>query len=69
MSGSERSLLAPSLEEMLDPTIAEQRQSEYFDKRMADVVEKRAMTLEHMMNLPVDREEVCDRDDRTHNSF
>ena len=54
---SEKSLLAPNLEEMMDPTIAEKRRSIYFDKRTDDVAEKRVMTLEQMMNLPEDRQE------------
>lgn len=54
---SMKSLLAPNLEEMMDPTIAEKRRSGYFDKRTNDVASKRAMTLEQMMNLPEDREE------------
>ena len=57
-SSKNKSLLAPSLEEMMDPTIAEKRRSGYFDRRTDDVVEKRVMTLEQMMNLPVDRKEV-----------
>jgi len=50
-----KTALAPNLEEMMDPTIAEKRRSGYFDKRTDDVVEKRTMTLEQMMNLPVDK--------------
>jgi len=50
-----REKLAPNLEEMLDPTIAEKRRSGYFDKRTDDVAEKRTMTLEQMMHLPEDR--------------
>lgn len=59
-SGLDKSFTAPNLEEMMDPTIAEKRRSGYFDKRTDDVVEKRTMTLEQMMNLPEDREEVRD---------
>ncbi|KAL9191492.1 hypothetical protein ACHAXT_001198 [Thalassiosira profunda] len=51
----EKGVLAPNLEEMMDPTIAEKRRSDYFDKRTDDVIEKRTMTLEQMMNLPEDR--------------
>jgi len=55
-SSSERQrILAPNLQEMIDPTIAEKRRSGYFDKRTDDVVEKRIMTLDQMMNLPEDR--------------
>jgi hypothetical protein len=49
------SFLAPNLEEMIDPTIAEKRRSEVFDRSLDDTVEKRTMTLEQMMNLPEDR--------------
>ena len=55
---SKKNILAPNLEEMMDPTIAEKRRSGYFDKRTDDVIEKRIMTLEQMMNLPEDRGEV-----------
>ncbi|KAL7427480.1 hypothetical protein ACHAXH_000628 [Discostella pseudostelligera] len=48
-------ILAPNLEEMLDPSIAEKRRSSYFDKSINDVAEKRTLTLEQMMNLPQDR--------------
>jgi hypothetical protein len=51
----EKSILAPNLEEMLDPSIAEKRRSSYFDKSINDVPEKRALTLEQMMHLPQDR--------------
>ncbi|KAL7542316.1 hypothetical protein ACHAWF_007150 [Thalassiosira exigua] len=54
-SGGGKALLAPNLEEMMDPTIAEKRRSGYFDKRNDDVIEKRTMTLEQMMNLPEDK--------------
>lgn len=50
------SLMAPNLEEMIDPTIAEKRRSGYFDRRTDDTAEKRTMTLEQMMNLPIDQE-------------
>jgi len=50
------SLVAPNLEEMIDPTIAEKRRSGYFDRRTDDTAEKRTMTLEQMMNLPIDQE-------------
>ena len=53
-----RSILAPNLEEMIDPTIVEKRRSHCFDKTKGDVAEKRTMTLEQMMNLPVDQD--CD---------
>ena len=53
--GERKSIMAPNLEEMIDPTIAEKRRSGYFDKRTDDVVEKRTMTLEQMMHLPEDR--------------
>lgn len=53
-----RSSLAPNLEEMIDPTIVEKRRSHCFDKTKGDVAEKRTMTLEQMMNLPVDQD--CD---------
>jgi hypothetical protein len=46
--------LAPNLEEMLDPSIAEKRRSSYFDKNINDLPEKRTLTLEQMMNLPQD---------------
>ena len=52
---TDKTALAPNLEEMMDPTIAEKRRSGYFDKRTDDVVEKRIMTLEQMMHLPVDK--------------
>jgi hypothetical protein len=55
---SARGLMAPNLEEMMDPTIAEKRRSGYFDRRTDDVIEKRTMTLEQMMNLPEDRGEI-----------
>ena len=58
-AGSGKKLLAPNLEEMMDPTIAEKRRSGYFDKRTDDVIEKRTMTLEQMMNLPEDRESLA----------
>ena len=48
------SVIAPNLEEMIDPTIAEKRRSDYFDRRTDDTAEKRTMTLEQMMNLPID---------------
>jgi hypothetical protein len=51
-----RSSLAPNLEEMIDPTIVEKRRSHCFDKTKGDVAEKRTMTLEQMMNLPVDQD-------------
>jgi len=51
-------IVAPNLEEMLDPTIAEKRRSQYFENRAGDMGEKRIMTLEQMMHLPVDRGEV-----------
>ncbi|KAL7482975.1 hypothetical protein ACHAW6_008621 [Cyclotella cf. meneghiniana] len=51
-------LLAPNLEEMIDPTIAEKRRSGFFDKILCDTVEKRTMTLEEMMNLPEDRQRI-----------
>ena len=54
MLGKRKSIMAPNLEEMIDPTIAEKRRSGYFDKRTDDVVEKRTMTLEQMMHLPAD---------------
>ena len=53
-----RGLIAPNLEEMLDPTIAAKRKSAYFDRRHEEVAEKRTMTLEQMMHLPEDRETV-----------
>ncbi|KAL3800843.1 hypothetical protein HJC23_001680 [Cyclotella cryptica] len=53
-------LLAPNLEEMIDPTIAEKRRSGFFDKILGDTVEKRTMTLEDMMNLPEDRQRMPD---------
>jgi len=56
-----KNLLAPNLEEMMDPTIAEKRRSGYFDKRTDDVIEKRTMTLEQMMHLPEDRGEVREK--------
>jgi len=60
-SGSlEKSMMAPNLEEMMDPTIAEKRRSGYFDKRTDDVIEKRTFTLEQMMHLPEDRKEIRD---------
>jgi len=60
-SGSlEKSMMAPNLEEMMDPTIAEKRRSGYFDKRTDDVMEKRTFTLEQMMHLPEDRKEIRD---------
>ena len=49
-------VMAPNLEEMIDPTIAEKRRSGYFDRRLDDTAEKRTMTLEQMMNLPIDQE-------------
>mmetsp|Transcript_16738 Transcript_16738/g.35372 ORF Transcript_16738/g.35372 Transcript_16738/m.35372 type:complete len:1101 (+) Transcript_16738:261-3563(+) len=56
---SEKVVMAPNIEEMIDPTIAEKRRSGYFDRRVDNVViEKRTMTLEQMMNLPEDRVEV-----------
>eukprot|EP00574_Skeletonema_japonicum_P011512 CAMPEP_0201716954 /NCGR_PEP_ID=MMETSP0593-20130828/2818_1 /ASSEMBLY_ACC=CAM_ASM_000672 /TAXON_ID=267983 /ORGANISM="Skeletonema japonicum, Strain CCMP2506" /LENGTH=684 /DNA_ID=CAMNT_0048206895 /DNA_START=169 /DNA_END=2223 /DNA_ORIENTATION=- len=48
-------VMAPNLEEMIDPTIAEKRRSGYFDRRTDDTAEKRTMTLEQMMNLPIDQ--------------
>ena len=48
-------VVAPNLEEMIDPTIAEKRRSGYFDRRTHDTAEKRTMTLEQMMNLPIDQ--------------
>jgi hypothetical protein len=54
-SASNKTILAPNLEEMLDPSIAEKRRSSYFDKSTDDVPEKRSLTLEQMMNLPQDR--------------
>ncbi|KAK1746417.1 hypothetical protein QTG54_003024 [Skeletonema marinoi] len=48
-------VIAPNLEEMIDPTIAEKRRSGYFDRRTDDTAEKRTMTLEQMMNLPIDQ--------------
>ncbi|KAL3759420.1 hypothetical protein ACHAWU_000719 [Discostella pseudostelligera] len=54
-TATEKSILAPNLEEMLDPSIAEKRRSSYFDKTINDVAEKRTLTLEQMMNLPQDR--------------
>lgn len=51
-----RSSLAPNLEEMIDPTIVEKRRSHCFDQTKGDVAEKRTMTLEQMMNLPVDQD-------------
>ena len=59
-TSSERALLAPSLEEMIDPTIVEKRRSRYFDKTRGDVSEKRMLTLVQMMNLPEDKEQVRD---------
>ena len=56
---SENTLLAPNLEEMIDPTIAEKRRSGFLARdNIDDAIEKRAMTLEQMMNLPEDRENV-----------
>jgi len=56
MNGSsEKGLIAPNLEEMMDPTIAEKRRSQYFDRTNQETIEKRIMTLEQMMNLPEDR--------------
>jgi hypothetical protein len=55
-TSTDKSILAPNLEEMLDPSIAEKRRSNYFDKAINDVAEKRTLTLEQMMNLPQDRE-------------
>lgn len=55
---SQTTVLAPNLEEMIDPTIAEKRRSDFFDKSTEDTVEKRTMTLEQMMNLPEDREHI-----------
>jgi len=54
---TQKSMMAPSLEEMIDPTIAEKRRSGFFDKRTDDVIEKRTLTLEQMMHLPEDRGE------------
>jgi hypothetical protein len=51
-------VIAPNLEEMIDPTIAEKRRSGYFDRRIDDTAEKRTMTLEQMMNLPIDQEPI-----------
>ena len=51
-------VIAPNLEEMIDPTIAEKRRSGYFDRRTDDTAEKRTMTLEQMMNLPIDQEPI-----------
>ena len=51
----EGNILAPNLEEMMDPTIAEKRRSCYFSQQRDDTTEKRRMTLEQMMNLPEDR--------------
>ncbi|KAL7473091.1 hypothetical protein ACHAXS_013494 [Conticribra weissflogii] len=48
-------ILAPNLEEMLDPTITEKRRSTYLSIHRDDTTEKRRMTLEEMMNLPEDR--------------
>lgn len=48
-------VIAPNLEEMIDPTIAEKRRSMYFDRMIGDTAEKRTMTLEQMMNLPIDQ--------------
>ncbi|KAL3761381.1 hypothetical protein ACHAW5_004994 [Stephanodiscus triporus] len=59
-SSSERAMLAPSLEEMIDPTIVEKRRSRIFDKTRGDVSEKRTLTLVQMMNLPEDQKEVRD---------
>mmetsp|Transcript_11257 Transcript_11257/g.18579 ORF Transcript_11257/g.18579 Transcript_11257/m.18579 type:complete len:660 (+) Transcript_11257:168-2147(+) len=53
-------VMAPNLEEMIDPTIAEKRRSGYFDRRTDDTAEKRTMTLEQMMNLPIDQEHATD---------
>lgn len=58
VSSSGKSILAPNLEEMMDPTIAEKRRSGYFDRRTDDVSEKRTMTLEQMMHLPEDIRQV-----------
>ncbi len=54
----ERMMLAPNLEEMIDPTIVEKRRSHYFDKTRGDVSEKRTLTLIQMMNLPEDHGKV-----------
>ena len=59
-NSSERAMLAPSLEEMIDPTIVEKRRSRIFDKTRGDVSEKRTLTLVQMMNLPEDQKEVRD---------
>lgn len=53
-----RGLVAPNLEEMLDPTIVEKRRSIYFNAVVMDIGEKRTMTLEQMMNLPEDQKGV-----------
>lgn len=54
---TKRLLLAPNLEEMIDPTIVDKRRSRCFDHTEGDVAGKRTMTLEQMMNLPVDQEQ------------
>lgn len=51
----QKAVLAPNLEEMMDPTITEKRRSGYFDRTTHEMIEKRVMTLEQMMNLPEDR--------------
>ena len=56
---SQNTVLAPNLVEMIDPTIAEKRRSGFLARdHIDDTVEKRTMTLEQMMNLPEDRENV-----------
>ena len=56
LRSSQTTFLAPNLEEMIDPTIAKKRRSDFLDGSKGDTVEKRTMTLEEMMNLPEDRE-------------
>lgn len=56
-------LLAPNLEEMIDPIIVEKRRSDFFDKSVQYTVKKRTMTLEQMMNLPEDKEEQQEHDE------
>jgi hypothetical protein len=65
---SQTTVLAPNLEEMIDPTIAQKRRSGFFDKSIDDTIEKRTMTLEQMMNLPEDRENINTPTEPNHNA-
>ena len=48
LRSSQTTFLAPNLEEMIDPTIAKKRRSDFLDVSNGDTFEKRTMTLEEM---------------------